>query len=221
MGGEKFLFDNNMFDDDDLVSMTEEELSAIPEFTKDQLENARNKAFQAGKKAGIKESEEGLTKATLALLQKIERDMSILFAAEHDRTLEYESEAVHLSLAVIQKLFPLYTKEYGGGELEAAIKSILTNHNIPTKIEIEMHGDILSNMAKYIDDIGGDLNKKITMTANNNLNKGECNISWANGGIICNRDDIAEKTLEIMKETLAERGISVHDKEDNEALGET
>ncbi len=218
MGGEKFLFDNNMFDDDDLVSMTEEELSAIPEFTKDQLENARNKAFQAGKKAGIKESEEGLTKATLVLLQKIEHDMSVLFEAEHDRVLKYESEAVHLSLVIIQKLFPLYTKEYGGRELEAAIKSTLTNHNIPTKIEIEMHGDILSNMAKHI---GDELNKKITMTMNNNLNKGECNISWANGGIICNRDDIAEKILEIMKETLAERGISVHDKEDNEALGET
>ncbi len=224
MTGERFLFNNNVFDDDPLIGMEEEEI-ARPEFTKEQLEKERNKAYEIGKKAGFKESEEGLTKSTVSLLQKIQRDMSILFAAEHDRAIEYESEAVHLSLSIIQKLFPLYTQKYGQEELEAAIKACLTQHSSPSKIQIELHGDILDKIKPHIDDLGNDFGKEIKMIANNKLSMNECNISWLQGGIIFNRDLIAEKTLQIMKETLAERGINVHDKEagkeDKKDAGET
>ncbi len=219
MNGEKFLFDKNMFDDDPLVGMEEEEI-ALPEFTKDQLEAEKSKAFAQGVKAGIKESEAGLTKATLSLLQKIERDMGILFAAEHDRANEHESEAVHLSLSIISKLFPLYSQENGNEELKNAIKTALSTHNAPSQVQIEMHSDILEKVKDNINDIGSDLNKKITMIPNSKLSKSECNISWPNGGIICNRDEIAEKTLQIIKEALADRGISVHDKEGKQEAGE-
>ncbi len=220
MGGEKFLFDNNMFDDAPLTGMEEEEI-ARPEFTKDELELEKSKAFAQGIKAGIKESEAGFTKSTLSLLQKIERDMSILFAAEHDRATEYEGEAVHLSLSIVNKIFPLYSQEHGEEELEAAIKNAITTHSAPSKIQLELHGDILKNIESHINELGSELNKKITMTANNKLSKSECNISWPSGGIICNRDDIAEKTLQIMQEALADRGISVHDGDGEQEAGDT
>ena len=211
MSGEPFLFDNNVFDDDNLADMAEEEIQARLEFTKDELAAEKINSYEEGKIAGFKESEAGLTKTTLMLLQKIERDMAVLFAAEHDRSKEYEEESVHLSLCIIQKLFPIYMQGHGEAELKSAIKTALSDYNTPEKIKIELQKDILVSIEGYIKKLECSLHKEITLIPNENLNQNECNISWPNGGIICNRTNISEKILTIMKETLAERGISVHD----------
>ncbi len=216
MGGDRFLFDNNMFDDNPLAGMKGDELESLPEFSKKQLKEEKIKAYEAGQRAGFKDSEAKINKATLDLLQKINRDMSVLFAAEDDRMAQYEGEALHLSLFIIKKLFPLYTQEHGEEELKTAIKTAISAHDVPTQINIEMHGDILQNLETYIKDLEDDLGKKVTLRANNDLKQSQCNILWPSGGIICNRQTIAEKTFIIMKETLAERDISVHDDKDNE-----
>ncbi len=220
MNKQKFLFDNNIFDDDNLSKMTEEELRLLPEFTKEQMEKARKQAFAEGKKLGIKESEEGLTKTILLILQKIEKDVSNLFNSEKERNRIYENEVVNLSLLIIKKLFPLYSSKYGLDELENALKQSISEHNIPKKIEIELNKDILQKINTHIKELGSDLDKEITMIAKSNLNEGEYNISWDNGGIVYNREEIAEKTFQIMKETLAERGISVHDKDSDKVSGD-
>ncbi len=211
MDGQPFFFDNNVFDDDPLVGMGDTEK---PEFTASDMEQARQKAFLEGKNAGFKESETGLTNNILAILKKLERDIVILFAAEDDRSKTYEEEAVHLTLLTIEKLFPLYTKKCGTEELLSAIETALTSHKTPSKINIELQDTGLEPLKEYIDKLEGDLHKQVTLIKNSALQKDECNILWPDGGIICSRNDISKKILETMKETLADRGVSVHDEEE-------
>ena len=214
MDGQPFFFDNNVFDDDPLVGMNDKNMPAKPEFTRDEMEQLRQQAFQEGKKAGFKESEDGITNNLLALVKKLERDIMVLFAAEDDRNKLYEGEAVHLSLSIIQKLFPLYTENHGILELQSAIETALKKHKTPNKIKIELQDDISKSLEEYITKLEGTLQKQITLSANPSLRKEECHISWPDGGIISSRNEISEKILETMKETLADHGISVHDEKE-------
>ena len=211
MSGKPFLFDKNFFDDDSLAAKAEENDPSIPEFTKEELENEKQKAYEEGKKAGFQESETGLTKNILSLLEKIERDITILFAAEDDRKNLFETESLHLSYTVIEKLFPLYAQKYGEKEVHNAIKMALKKYNTPEKIKIELQEDMKESLEDYLKNSEHDLSTKIEFSPNSHLQKNECRILWSNGGIIDNRTTIAEKTLEIMKDALAEHGISVHD----------
>ena len=68
MKGQPFFFDANVFDDDSQLS--EEELAAQPEFTRDEMEQAKASSFEEGKKAGFKDSEDGLTNRMLGILQR-------------------------------------------------------------------------------------------------------------------------------------------------------
>ncbi|PCJ97550.1 MAG: hypothetical protein COA45_09815 [Zetaproteobacteria bacterium] len=209
MNGQPFFFDNNVFDDENLASMDGVE---TPEFTKSQLESLQKEAFEKGKRAGYEDSEASTTKNILSVLEKIERDMTVLFAAESDRGGKYEEEAVNLTLTIINKLFPLYMEEYGDKELQSALKSILSNHNTPEKIKIELPEILLAPLETFIKDMEGTLDKQITLSSNASLQRHECRILWPDGGVIYNQNIIAEKTLGIMKEALAERGVNVHDK---------
>ncbi len=216
MSGKPFLFDNNMFDDDALTKIIEEEQQAKPEFTRDELAAEKQKSYDEGKQAGFSESEAGITKASLAVLEKVSRDIAVLFEAEDERAKKYEEETIHLTLKIIQKLFPLYMEKYGEEEIKSAIKTALCTHNTPEKVRIEIQEDLLLSIEKYIKEMENSLNKRITLVSNESLSKNECKISWPNGGIICNHNAIAEKTFSIIKETLAERGISVHDDKNGE-----
>ena len=209
--GQPFFFDNNLFDDEDLASLDGLEK---PEFTKSQLESIQKEAFEKGKRAGFEESETSTTKNVLSVLEKIERDMTVLFAAENDREEKYEEEAVNLTLSIMRKMFPLYMAEYGEKELHSTLRNILSSNNTPEKVKIEVPENLLPSLEKYVKEMEGTLDKHITLTVNASLKQHECHILWPDGGVICNRDIIAEKTLGIMKEALAERGVSVHDEDE-------
>ncbi len=214
MTGTPFFFDNNVFDNDaDLIAKEAEKAQELPEFTKTELENAKAQSFSEGKKSGIQENEASTSNAALKVLQKIENNMSVLFAAEDQRASRYEEEAVHLSFSIIEKLFPLYTKEFGGEKLRKAIKEALCDHNTPQTVKIILHENIIPSMEVFIKQLENDFNKHITISPSPSCEENECQILWPEGGIICNHDKIAKKTLTIMQEALAERGVSVHDKD--------
>ncbi len=210
MSGQPFLFDNHVFDDDPLIGMEDKER---PEFSKTELEAATKKFYEDGKKAGLEEAQNSLRTQILGLLQKIERDMTILFAAEYDRYEKYEQESVHLAYEILKKMFPFCLETFSEQELVASIKKAVESCNTPEKIRIELHEDMIKPLEAEIKDTEQTLEKNIDLVSNNALQPYEARILWPDGGIILNRNQIAEKTFGIVKEALAERGVSVHDDE--------
>ena len=215
MKGQPFFFDTNNFDDEEQLS--EEELAKIPEFTRDELEGAKASAFEEGKKAGFQESEANITNQILAIVQKIERDLTGLLAAEHERNTVFENEAVHLSTTIFSKAFPQYMDAFGQEELKAAIKSALSEKTTPDTLQIELNPKIESALSSFIKEHAESLGKHITFKTNDTLPDNNAAINWPSGGLICQHDQTAEKIFDILKQSLAERGISLHDEEHQNA----
>ncbi len=212
MKGQPFFFDTNNFDDD-TASIVEEDVPEEPEFTQTQLNDAKAAAYEDGKKAGFKDSQDSIEKQNLALLQKIDQQIQTLHAAEQERSALFENEAVHLSLKIMQKLFPCYARAHGDAELEAAILAAISEQKTPDKVSIRLHETMAEQIESAVKKSDASINT-LTLQSSADFNMTQAQILWDGGGLLYNHDVIAQKTFEIIKDTLAERGITVHDKED-------
>ncbi len=224
MKGQPFFFDSNIFDDD--YQLSEDEIAEQPEFTKGEMEQAQKAAFEEGKKSGFEESQDSITSKMLNILQKIDQNISILFTAEEKRNKLYEDEVIYLTSKLFTKAFPHYMEKYGHEELKQSIVAALSDNMIPEKISISLNKELNEALSVFLKTQEEVLHKKISLKIDNSLSNNDCRINWPRGGIICNRDATAEKIFDILKQSLAERGISLHDgyeqgNKDNNKLGET
>ncbi len=218
MKGQPFFFDKNIFDEDAPPSPAAEEEAPV-EFTRDDLENAKNQSFEEGKKAGFQDAEQGKVQAILDMLKNLEKQMAAISSAEDDRHKIYEEDAVHLSLCILQKLFPVFNKAYGIEELKTALQSALSAHATPNNLRIELHDKTAAELQKHIEKLEEETQKTLCVVTSPDLHEQEFRISWPEGGIINNREKIAQKAFDLITEALAERGINVH--HDDEILNNT
>lgn len=209
--GQPFFFDQHIFDSDDPRSY-EENKPEKPEFTSTELEAAKVQAFEEGRKAGIHENEASLTQSVVGLLQKLDRDMSVLFAAEDDRAKNFEVECLHLTTSIISKLFPVLNEKHGDAELNAAISKALAGHNEVANVRLEIHDTLLESLRGFLAEQNA--GKNIALSENSALGLDEFRMQWPNGGLIVNRLKIADEIVNLMKETLAENGVNVHDEQE-------
>ncbi len=214
MDGKPFLFDENIFDDENLNTLTEAEKAALPEFTREEVEIEKQKAYQAGLDAGKKEVLESINQKTLQVLEKMQRDMSVLFAAEDDRNRYYENDTVLLTYKALEKTFPEIMKQQGMMELEARLRETLNSYTTPEKILIEIHPNAKDHLQGYVQEMEQTFLKMVDFRPTPNISLHECRISWPQGGLTLNHDEIAEKTLSTIREALAENGINVHDEKE-------
>ncbi|MBI1300151.1 MAG: hypothetical protein GC137_00695 [Alphaproteobacteria bacterium] len=206
MTGRPFLFDKHVFDDDPLKGLDDGDR---PQYSRNELEKIKKQAFEDGKKTGFQESEQKLTKIILSIIQKIERDLTVLFAAEDDRYAKYETESVHLTHTLFQKLYPYLYENFETDEINTALQKALHDHSTPENIKIQINPDTLAGLNALTEKLEHSLHKNITIAADSTLAAGECHITWDHGGIIQNRQNIAYKTFSHIKQALAERGINV------------
>lgn len=221
MEGKPYFFDEHVFEEDGSCASLEVDAPPAPEFTADELAAAKAAAFEEGRKAGLKQSEEELTQKALNVLQKIDRDIAVLIAAEADRAETLENEAVVLALSVMRKVFPAYTEKFGLDEIKSSITTSLQNFKSPENIQIEVHSDLAPKIEGLVKKLEQDLHKHITLRPSTTLAENSCQIQWPDGGIICNRTEIAEKTVNLIQDALAERGVSRHDEAESVQSSET
>lgn len=212
MKSRPFMFDGHVFDKDSAKQKKASEPKP-PElkYTDNDLQIEKEKAFAEGKKAGISEAQNGHTQEILKLVQKIDRNFPLLFAAEDDRNARYEVEAVHLTYRILEKLFPIYMENKGFDELKHSIKSAIDEQkNIPAVL-LDINESHAQELESFLSASPTYVNKQIVVRANSALSRMECDLSWPDGGAILNRNKIAHKIMTILQESLAERNISVHD----------
>ncbi len=212
MTGKPFFFDQNIFEPDEHGYEAEREDSDALKHTDQAIAQAKAQGFAQGKEQGIKEAEGGLTKQVLVAIQNIEREVSILSASEKGRNTRYENEAAHLTYQIINTMFPTLQKHLGDMELQTKVQEILNTFNTPESIKITLPENVSDSVTEHISKASEKLSKQIQIIKDETLQNGEAHITWPEGGIISNQSAIADKTFVILKEALAERGVSVHDK---------
>ena len=195
-------FGRNIFDE---PSIDEEELEENlppppPMFSESELAAAKEAAFEQGRQQGIAESKESRDQIVAKFMGFIAQNLQTLFESEKQREQTYETEAINLSHAIFQQLFPYYSENHGFDELINAIRDVLHKAEGQSNITIEVHPDLTEGVREHINNSSGleATSPRIEIKDNPSLSHESCSVSWDNGGAIHNSTAIATAVKNIL-----------------------
>lgn len=196
----KYLFNLNDFNEPDPEELEDEE-PPPPTFSEEELEQARNSGYQQGKADGLAESKASRDQYIAGLLGQISQRFETLFAAEQNRENIFENEAIVLALATFKKVFPLLNEQNGLEEVKHVIQETLTQLENQSKIIIEVCEEDAKDVEQHIKTITPTL-ENVVVTGSSQLKKGDCAMKWENGGATRDSEEVAEKILMNLEQTL-------------------
>ncbi|MEM6811222.1 MAG: FliH/SctL family protein [Pseudomonadota bacterium] len=209
----KFLFDLNNFDDPNEVEevIIEEEIEVEPPpptFSEDEMEAAKAIAESKGRQAGIEEEKSKRAEYVAQLVQKMTENFETLFAAESYREKQYEEDSVRLASELIDQLSPVFVERFGSTELKKTLKSVLSRLSNQKEIRIEVHPDDTADIDQFLENMWDDQDNapRYKVISNADMQIGGCEMTWADGGMVRNPQEIAVKMKEEI-ETLLDNGI--------------
>ncbi|MCB9996523.1 MAG: flagellar protein FlbE [Rhodospirillales bacterium] len=202
---QKFLFDQNCFDDGYVEDIIEEE-PPPPTFSEAELASAEQNAFNKGKQEGLAEAEASREKHVAGILEQINQSMQTLFAAEQQRNDQYEGEAVALAYAIFKKLFPALDERHGLTEIEAVLMSVLDAQKGQQEIAIEIHPDYSDSIETRLEMLRDHTPSgcQIVVIPRDALGPGDCRMYWNNGGAGRNATALAEEIHRQLEHMLAD-----------------
>ncbi len=202
----KYLFTENIFDE----KHVEEPLP--PAFSEKEMETAKLKAIAEGKNQGLKEAENSQIKLTAQILDKIQKQLTQLAAAEALREQMFEREILQLCLAVFERLFPVYNEHAGFVELKTAISDIMKQQEGQSHVVISVTPDIVGAIETHMNglkDSGLDL--KFSVKGDETLAPGACRLAWSDGGALRDPQRLADEIRASIEQVLAKNTPKGHD----------
>ena len=218
---EKFFFDQNVFDEEDVNDAElEEEEPPPPVFSEDELEAAKNAAFQKGHAQATLEEKNSREQHLATLLQTLTKDMSTLFAQEEAREKLYEREVVALTSSIFEKLFPVYASAHSFDELKSALGSVLQSHGQKQDVIVRVNPDYSEGVETFLQTLKqSDPNIRFSVQSDETLQGTTCNLSWKDGGALHDNEALANEILGILQDGLAAQPSKGHDSEDTGQMG--
>ncbi|MFP4312682.1 MAG: hypothetical protein ACLFR0_00020 [Alphaproteobacteria bacterium] len=213
---EKFLFNQHIFDEPE-IEEDEHEEPPPPTYSQEELETAKEetyrRAYEQGKKDGLKESAASREQMVAQVLQKIGEDATALFVAETAREKIFEEESVKLALTIFQKLFPEQKTLHGFEELSACLTRILKKQENQSEIRIEAHPDTVEGVQNHIGTLSlpAQSQQRFDIIGNDSLDALAIKIYWKDGGAVKDISAIAEEIRTILHDTLAGTDGKRHD----------
>lgn len=188
----KFLFDLNVFDAPSREA--EEEREDVPPppptYSEEELAVAKDMAFEQGRQQGQREQLESREQFIATSLDTIAQSFTQLFAAETMREIIFEKEALRLSVAALDLLFPLLNQKLGHDEVRNIIEKTLIAHRKTKEILIHvppgMKGEIETLINRLHDEDQAHVAWRVL--ENPDMADGNCSLEWSDGGAV--RDSV-------------------------------
>lgn len=209
---EKFLFHMNNFDE----GLLEDEGPPAPVFSEAELEQAKSVAYEKGRAEALQESKTSRAQAVAETLEKIAAAGNNLFGQEKQREMHFQQDALALCLGALRRVFPIYNKHHGFGEIQAQIESILQSHNGKSALQIHVAEDYVEGIEGFVAKIvekNDALSFKVI--GDDTLHDGAVQMSWADGGAVRDTTKMAEQIENALQEVLAGSPANRHDGVEN------
>lgn len=180
----KFFFDTHNFDEDEPEIIEEETPPPPPVFSEEEMEAARQDAFEKGRQQGLDEAAQSREKHVTALLETIKEEIPSLLAQEDRRIALYEREAVQLAEKMFAALFPALNDRHGLEEIRNMLATVLENQRRAPEIVIEVRPEYGEEIRAFIAALGEDNNLDgfCVVREKETLGPGDCRLSWKDGG---------------------------------------
>ncbi len=209
----KFLFDSD-FDETDappkeveeeIVAVEEEEVEeAAPTFSEEDLAEARQEGFAAGKKEGIGESADAVEHQVMESLAKLADIMNQVFSIQEKANDAMSRNAVAVAVSIAGKAFPELARLNALGEVEGMVASVMERVVKQPRLVIAVDEKLHRPLAERIDAViaKSDYEGKVELALDAELAFGDCRIEWDDGGAERNVAEIWRDIDDIVRRNL-------------------
>ena len=201
-----FVFEQSfdiLLDEDEVNLKEEEEEEEVPTFSEEELQAAREAAYQEGVRAGLQEAMNGIEQQVSATLEVVGATLGRIDEQQKTANEVIARETVDLAIAALEKLLPQFAREGGAAEVEGFVQGILTQileePRIVVTVPEELACELERNLTDLAERIGFD--GALVVVGDALLGPANCRIKWSEGN--------AERLLENTRRKIAALTASV------------
>ena len=211
---EKFMFDL-AFDkevdpspepetNDNAITEDQEPEIIVPSFSEEDVENARQQGYEAGKVEGLAATTEILTKQINETLLKIDDKLIAAFKKQDSFNLDICRAAHSLAIGICKKMLPSMAKQSSFGEVEKVIEEVFSNALEKAKITITVPVDIVEEVKVRLTNLAEEREFKgrIQVKADDTIAASDCKIDWVDGGTERNTDKMWNDIVSILNRNI-------------------
>mgnify|MGYP003692577847 CR=1 FL=1 len=212
----KFTFDLDFDAPEDSLQpeLVEEEVEVVeeevaPTFSEEELAQARDEGFKAGKEEGRKEFAEATEQRILEAMDSVSENLANIFSEQAQANQDIAKEMIQISTAIAKKMFPDLNARNALGEVERVVQDTLKAITDEPRVQIMVHPDLrepLTDRLTAMTQRTG-FDGKVYVNPDNTVNLGDCRVEWSHGAAVRDSDTIMEQIDEIIERNL-------HGKED-------
>ena len=161
----------------------EEEEEEVPTFSEEELQAAREAAYQEGMQAGLQEAMHGIEQQVSATLDVVGATLGRIGEQQKVANEMIARETVDLAIAALEKLLPQFAREGGAAEVEVFVQGILTQileePRVAVTVSEELAGELEQNLIDLARLIG--FGGAIVVVGDASLGPADCRIRWSEG----------------------------------------
>lgn len=219
----KFLFDLHNFDELSDEERRKKEPPA-PTFSLQDMEEARNGAFEKGKHEGAQIAKDSMAQRTEILVQSIAGNLTLLESQENERLSTFEQDYFILVHKALSAVFPKLLEETATMELKNFMTGFFHETTANNGYSLYIHPDMVDAVTPH----AKKMHPAISVYADEKLTPSAARIEWTKGTAIWNPEKMANEILDIIArhvnnpaELLDESGKNKHNKGDSPAQAVT
>lgn len=188
-----------------------------PTFSEEELQLARDQAFEAGRAAGIQEAE-SMTERLMAMAgQSMADGLFRVQTHQAEANEQLMRDAVMIAVGVLKKLQPEMIRHHGLDEVEGLLHECLSHLDGEVKVTVRAHPDMLDAVRERAEQVAQAVafDGKLVYAADPRIAEGDCRVEWGDGGA---ERDLARIWAEV--EAVLARALGMEDETaDNQSDG--
>ena len=167
-----------------IPEIEEEPEEIIPTFSEEEVEEARQQGFEAGKQEGLAATTEVLTKQINDSLTQINQKLTAAFQKQDSVNEELPRAALSVALGICQKMLPSMAERHSFDEVERVLNDVFEKIVEEPSVKITVHTSLVDEVKERIDDLSASkgFEGRTLLQADEATAAGDCKIEWANGG---------------------------------------
>ena len=180
----KFLFETTFDPSGPPSGLRPTKKEPVKTFTEEEVGQARDDGFAAGKEAGQKAAEKLIERDISQTLEKLTQQFTQLGEKQAQAIQRQGREAVEAALSVIRKLFPSLAEKHGMTEIETIINECLSRLRDEPRVVIRVADSLLDAVNERVAGLAAKagFEGKIVLIAQDDLQAGDVRVEWADGG---------------------------------------
>jgi flagellar assembly protein FliH len=185
--GDKYFFDQNIFDVQKIEEPEEELPPPPPTFSEQELEDAVNAAYQQGLEKGRLNEQANQNAQIIDLIKIMQTHIQSLMDQEFQREDVFEKEVCVLAQHLFKTVFPDFNQVAAFDQIASLIQKTIADQRGLTKLLITVPDNLLIALRdKSQSVLPSDQFARLQWVGDMHFATGQCSIQWNHGG--CHRD---------------------------------